>query len=136
MKNLFMTSFPLTALVTLLVVLLMLFTGLNVARARVRYRIKAPAVTGHEVFERAFRIQMNTLENAVLMLPVLWLYAGFIDDRGAGAMGAIWLAARVWYAIAYQNDPARRSGGFSLALLALAGLGLGALWGVLRVMVH
>lgn len=136
MKNLFMTSFPLTALVTLLVVLLMLFTGLNVARARVRYRIKAPAVTGHEVFERAFRIQMNTLENAVLMLPVLWLYAGFIDDRGAGAMGAIWLAARVWYAIAYQNDPARRSGGFSLALLAFAGLGLGALWGVLRVMVH
>ena len=129
-----MTSFPLTSFVTLLVVLLMFLTGLNVARARGRYGIKAPAVTGHEMFERVFRIQMNTLENAVLMLPVLWLYAGFIDDLGAAVQGGIWLAGRVWYAIAYQNDPKKRSGGFSLALLAFASLGLGALWGVLRVM--
>ena len=70
-----MTSLPLTSLVTLLVVLLLFFTALNTGRARVRYGIKAPAVTGHEMFERAFRVQMNTLENAVLMLPALWLYA-------------------------------------------------------------
>ena len=130
-----MTSLPLTSFVTLLVVLLMFLTGLNVARARGRYGIKAPAVTGHEMFERAFRIQMNTLENAVLMLPVLWLYAGFIDDLGACLQGGIWLVGRVWYAIAYQKDPKKRSGGFSLALLAFASLGLGALWGVLRVIV-
>lgn len=129
-----MTSFPLTSFVTLLVVLLMFLTGLNVARARGRYGIKAPAVTGHEMFERVFRIQMNTLENAVLMLPLLWLYAGFIDDLGAAVQGGIWLVGRIWYAIAYQNDPKKRSGGFSLALLAFASLGLGALWGVLRVM--
>lgn len=129
-----MTTFPLTSFVTLLVVLLMFLTGLNVARARGRYGIKAPAVTGHEMFERVFRIQMNTLENAVLMLPVLWLYAGFIDDLGAAMQGGIWLVGRIWYAIAYQNDPKKRSGGFSLALLAFASLGLGALWGVLRVM--
>jgi glutathione S-transferase len=127
-------SLPLTALVTLLVVLLMFLTGANVARARVRYRIKAPAVVGHEMFERAFRVQMNTLENAVLMLPVLWLHAGFIGDRWAAALGAVWLLGRVWYAIAYQRDPARRSGGFSLALLAFAALGLGALWGVGRTL--
>ena len=131
-----MTSFPLTSFVTLLVILLMFLTGLHVARARGRYGIKAPAVTGHEMFERAFRIQMNTLENAVLMLPVLWLYAGFIDDHGAAVLGGTWIAARVWYAIAYQQDPKKRSGGFGLAMLAFAGLGLGALWGVLRVMVH
>lgn len=130
-----MTSFPLTSFVTLLVVLLMFLTGLNVARARGRYSIKAPAVTGHEMFERVFRIQMNTLENAVLMLPVLWLYAGFIDDLGAAVQGGIWLVGRVWYAVAYQNDPKKRSGGFSLALLAFASLGLGALWGVLRTMI-
>ncbi|MFZ4539968.1 MAPEG family protein [Propionivibrio sp.] len=131
-----MTSLPLASLITLLVVLLMFLTALNVGRARVRYGIKAPAVTGHEVFERAFRIQMNTLESAALMLPVLWLYAGYIDDRGAGVMGLVWLVARLWYALAYQSDPARRSGGFVLSFLAFAGLGLGALWGVLRVMMH
>lgn len=131
-----MTSLPLTSLVTLLVVLLMFATALNVGRARGRYGIHAPAVSGHEMFERAFRIQMNTLEGAALMLPALWLYAGFIDDRGAGVIGGIWLAARVWYAVAYQQDPTKRGGGFGLAALALAGLWLGALWGVARVMLH
>ena len=131
-----MITLPLTSLITLLVLLLMLSTGVNVARARGRYGIKAPAVTGHAMFERAYRIQMNTLENAAILLPALWLYAGFIGDRGAAAMGLIWIAARVWYAIAYQGDPAKRSGGFMLAFLAVAGLWLGALWGVARVLMH
>ena len=131
-----MTSLPLTSLITLLVVVLMFATGLNVGRARARYGIKAPAVTGNEMFERAFRIQMNTLENAALMLPALWLYAAFVGDRGAGAMGVIWLAARIWYSVAYQKDPAKRGGGFGLSVLAFAGLWLGALWGVISVWMH
>jgi len=131
-----MTSLPLASLVTLLVVLLLFFTALHTGRARVRYGIKAPAVTGHEMFERAFRIQMNTLENAVLMLPALWLYAGLIDDGGAGLTGAIWLVGRVWYAIAYQKDPAKRGIGFGLGMLAFLGLWFGALWGVVRIMGH
>jgi glutathione S-transferase len=131
-----MTSLPLASLVTLFVVILMFGTGINVARARIRYGIKAPAVTGHEMFERAFRIQMNTLENAALLLPALWLYAGFIGDRGAAAMGVIWIAARVWYAVAYQKDPAKREGGFTVAFLAVIGLSLGALWGVAGVIMH
>ena len=129
-----MTSLPLTSLVTLLIVLLMFATAANVGRARVRYKIKAPAVTGHEVFERAYRVQMNTLEQTMIFLPVLWLYAGFIGDNGAGAMGLIWLFARTWYAVAYQKNPAKRGPGFGIALLAFAGLGLGALWGVVKVM--
>ena len=131
-----MTSFPLVSLVTLLVLLLMIVTGINVGRARGRYGIKAPAVSGHEMFERAFRIQMNTLENAAVMLPALWLYAGFIGDLGAGIMGAIWLCARVWYAVAYMNNPDRRGGGYGISFLAFVGLWLGALWGVGRVLLH
>ncbi|MCF8199487.1 MAG: MAPEG family protein [Sulfuritalea sp.] len=128
-----MTSLPLTSLVTLLVVLLMFVNGLNVARARGLYGIRAPAVTGHDMFERAYRVQMNTLENAAMMLPALWLYAGLIDDRGAGAMGVIWLVARVWYGVAYQKNPSSRGGGFTVALLANLGLWLGAAWGLLRL---
>lgn len=131
-----MTNLPLTALVTLLICLLMFATGINVGRARGLYGIKAPAVTGHELFERAYRIQMNTLENAVLVLPVLWLYASFISDRGAAMMGAVWLVARIWYAIAYQNNPAKRGPSFGLSVLAFAGLGAGALWGVVRVLMQ
>ena len=129
-----MTALPLTSLVTLLVILLMFATAINVGRARQRYGIQAPAVLGHEMFERAYRIQMNTLESAAMMLPALWLYAGLIGDRGAGLTGIIWLCARVWYAIAYQSNPSKREGGFILSFLAFAGLWLGALWGVVRVM--
>ena len=100
-----LTAYPLTSLITLLICMLMLVTGINVGRARGRYGIKAPAVTGHEMFERAYRIQMNTLENAALMLPALWVNAGFISDRGAAAVGALWLISRIWYAIAYQATP-------------------------------
>ena len=128
-----MTALPLTALVTLLVVVLMFATAANAGRARVLYKIKAPAVTGHELFERAYRVQMNTLEQAVIFLPVLWLYAGLIGDTGAGAMGLIWLLGRTWYAIAYQKNPAKRGPGFGLAMLAFFGLAFGALWGVVRV---
>jgi glutathione S-transferase len=121
---------------TLLIGVLLIATGWNVARARGRYGIKAPAVTGHDMFERAYRIQMNTLENALPLLLALWLYAGFIGDRGAGVMAAVWLVGRVWYAIAYQNDPDKRHAGFSIAFFAFAGLWLGALWGVARVLLH
>ena len=131
-----MTSLPLTSLVTLLVVLLMFVLAFNVGRTRGRYGIKAPAVTGNEMFERAYRVQMNTLESAALLLPALWLYAGFIGDVGAGAMGAWWLCARIWYAIAYQKNPAKRGSGFGLAFLATGGLWLGALWGVLKALVQ
>ena len=129
-------SLPLTALITLLICLLMLAIGVNVGRARVRYGIKAPAVTGHEMFDRAYRVQMNTLESVVPLLPALWLYAGFIGDRGAAAMGLLWLAARIWYAVAYQRDPAKRGPGFGISFVAFVGLWLGAIWGIAQVLLH
>jgi glutathione S-transferase len=128
-----MTSYPFTSLITLLVLLLLIGTAMNVGRARGKYGIKAPAVTGHEMFERAFRIQMNTLEGTVAMLPALWIYAGFIGDRGAAVAGLIWLGARVWYAVAYQNDPAKRGAGFGISFLVFVGLWIGALWGVAKL---
>jgi glutathione S-transferase len=64
-----------TAIVTLLAVGFYLFTSLAVASARVKFGIKAPATAGHPDFERAFRVQMNTLESMPLFLPSLWLFA-------------------------------------------------------------
>ncbi len=129
-----MIAMPFTSLITLLILMLLAATAMNVGRARVRYGIKAPAVTGHELFERAFRIQMNTLEATVAMLPALWLYGAFVGDRGAGVAGLIWLGARIWYAIAYQSDPARRGAGFGISFLVFIGLWVGALWGVAKVL--
>jgi len=102
----------------------------NVGRARGKYQIKAPAVSGNELFERAYRTQLNTIENVLMFLPALWLYAIFIGDKGAGDSGVIWLIARVWYAIAYQQNPAKRGLGFLISILVVAGLWAGAAYGI------
>ena len=71
-----------TEAVTILALLLYLAVTANVARARGKYGVKAPAVTGNEHFERAYRVQMNTLEQLAFFLPSLWLYAILMNDKG------------------------------------------------------
>jgi uncharacterized membrane protein YecN with MAPEG domain len=124
----------LPALVTLLAVLLMFGTSFAVGRARGRYRIQAPATSGHPAFERAFRVQMNTLEAALLFLPTLWLAAHYGFAFWAGIAGLVWLAGRTWYAVAYLQEAARRGGGFALGMVAWAVTLLMALAGVGRAM--
>jgi glutathione S-transferase len=124
------SSTPFTAAITLLIVILMFATGVAVARGRGRYQIKAPAITGHPDFERLFRVQMNTLEWAVLTLPALWLCAIYGSDALAAGLGAVWLAGRIWYAIGYARAAELRSKGFVVGALAFAGMGLASAWGV------
>ena len=127
-----MTQLP--ALVTLLTVLLMFGTTLIVGRARGKYQIKAPATSGHPAFERAYRVQMNTLEQSVLFLPTLWLAATHGFSGWAGIAGLVWLVGRVWYAVAYLKDPAKRGPGFGLGMLGWLALLVMACLGVVRAM--
>lgn len=127
-----MTAYPFAAAVTLLVLALLFATAANVGRARGLYGIKAPATSGHEMFDRAFRVQMNTLEAAVVMLPALWLFAAYAADRWAGVIGLVWVASRVWYALAYLKDPTSRGPAFGISFLAFVALWLGAAWAVAR----
>lgn len=127
-----MSAYPYTSAVTLLALLLLFVTAANVGRARGLYGIKAPATSGHEMFDRAFRVQMNTLETAVMTLPALWLFAAYASDRWAGVLGLIWVLSRIWYALAYQKNPPTRSAAFSVSFLAFVALWLGAAWGVAR----
>jgi glutathione S-transferase len=125
----------LPALVTLLTVLLLFGTLFVTGKARGKYDIKAPAISGHPGFERAYRVQMNTIENTVMFLPVLWLAAthGF-GGLWAGTAGLIWLVGRVWYAAAYLKDPSQRGGGFVVSMLGWAALVVMAGIGIARAM--
>jgi len=122
------------ALATLGTLLLLFITAALVGRARVRYGIQAPATHGHEGFERAYRVQMNTLENVVLFLPALWLAATFFNAYVATLLAGVWLLGRTWYAVAYLRDPKRRGSGFLIAFLAWGALMLVASWGVIRAL--
>ena len=113
----------------------MFWTAINVGKARAKYEVKAPATSGHEMFDRAYRIQMNTLESAMLLLPSMWIYAGLISDLGAGVSGAIWITGRIWYALAYQQNPAKRGPGFGISFLAIAGIWTGGLWSAIKLLI-
>jgi uncharacterized membrane protein YecN with MAPEG domain len=127
-----MNPLLLPAGITLLNLLLLFGCAWSVGRARGLYKVKAPATTGHDVFERHYRVQANTVENTVIFLPALWLAALLFSAPWAAAAGAAWIAGRLWYALAYVADPARRGGGFTLAFVAWAALMAMAAWGVLR----
>jgi uncharacterized MAPEG superfamily protein len=115
----------LPALVTLLTVLLQFGTMYVVGWARGKYRVEAPATTGHPAFERAYRVQMNTLESTVMFLPALWLAAHYGYVLWAGVAGLVWVAGRVWYAWAYLDDAKKRGPGYLVSMLG---------WGALVVM--
>ena len=109
----------------------MVFTFL-VGRARGRYNVKAPATTGHEVFERYFRVQQNTLETLVAFIPGISLFALFVDPNWAAWIGLVYVVGRLLYFRAYVADPAKRGPGFGLSLLSIATLLVGGLVGALR----
>ena len=114
------------ALVTLGAIGLYAVAVFNVGRARDKYKIAAPAVAGHPVFERHFRIQMNTLEQLVGFLPALWLYAWYGSPAWAAVLGGIWIVGRIAYLVTYARDPRQRGAGFALAAGAAALLWMGA----------
>ena len=119
--------YHLTALVTLLALAFYLFVTINVSRARSRTGIKVPATSGHPDFERAFRIQANTLEWMPVFLPALWLFAIYIGDAIAAGIGAVWIIGRIVYFIGYSKAAAKRGPGFMIQGITAIALWAGAL---------
>jgi len=120
-------------LIALLAVAQYLFFGTMVGRERGRSGLKAPAVTGHEGFERIYRVQMNTLELMIALLPALFIAARFWPAGWVAGIGAVYLLGRFIYWRAYVGNPASRALGFMLSMLPIIALLLMALAGaVLR----
>ena len=124
-----------TAIVTCLAVAFYFFTSTQVARARAAYGVKLPAISGHPDFERVFRIQMNTLEWMPIFLPSLWLFAVFINDAAAAAIGLVWIVGRIVYFIGYSQAAAKRGPGFAIQAFAAIALWAGALGAVVMRLV-
>jgi glutathione S-transferase len=124
----------LPAVVILLTVLLQFGTVYVVGRARTKYGIQAPAISGHPAFERAYRVQMNTLENTVMFLPTLWLALHYGYVLWAGLAGLVWIAGRIWYASAYLQDARKRGPGYLVSMIGWAALLVMGLMGLGRAL--
>jgi glutathione S-transferase len=117
------------AIVAVLALLQYVWFAVLVGRARGKFGVNGPAVTGHPVFERYFRVQMNTLELLIALLPGLWLFAHYVSPTWAAVLGAVYLVGRFVYLQSYVADPAKRGAGFGLSMFPILGLLLGALVG-------
>lgn len=125
---------PFVALVTVLALGQFFWLGLQVARCRTRYGVTAPATTGHEVFERHFRVQMNTQEQLVLFLPTLWIFASYISPLWAAALGMVFVIGRAIYATSYVRDPKSRALGFGLTAFPTLAMMIGIIVWAVRAM--
>jgi uncharacterized membrane protein YecN with MAPEG domain len=121
-----------TELVIVLALLQYFFFSLLVGRARGRYGIKAPAVTGDPIFERYVRVHMNTLELLVMLLPALWIAGAFIAQPWIALLGGVYLIGRFIYLRSYVQAPEKRSLGFGLSVLPILILLVIGLVGALR----
>src|ERR1700680_3280678 len=128
--------FHLTALVTCLAILFYFLTSVQVAKARGTFGIKAPAISGNPDFERVFRVQMNTLEWLPIFLPALWLFALYLSDAIAAALGVVWIAGRILYLTGYSKAANKRGTGFGIQFVAAMLLWLGAVGAIAWRLVH
>ena len=123
-----------TALVTLASIALYFLIMFRVGQFRGKTGIKAPATTGDPLFERIYRIQMNTLEWMPLFLVPLWLAALTVHDGFAAVCGLVWIVGRSVYMQAYLADPAKRGTGFAIQASAAIPLFCVAVFGVVRTL--
>jgi glutathione S-transferase len=121
---------PYIELVAILAVIQYLAFVVLAGKARGQSGLKAPTMTGHDGFERMYRVQMNTLETLVAFLPALFLAGKYWPAYVVTGLGAVYLIGRMIYWRSYVKDPSTRSMGFmlsmmpTLALVALAVVGI------------
>jgi glutathione S-transferase len=119
-----------TATVTILAAFFCAWTGVNVGRMRGKHSVKAPTMTGPVEFESSVRVQMNTLEWVVVFLPLLWLATIYFSPSMTmiylswlpPVLGIVWIIGRWIYMTGYMQAPEKRSAGFGIAGIAVLGL--------------
>jgi glutathione S-transferase len=108
--------------------------GALVGRARAKYGIHAPAMTGHPEFERTNRVHVNTLENLIIFIPAVWIFATYVSVRWAAVLGFVFVAARVIYAVGYLKAAEKRSIGAGITGIVDIVLVVGGLIGLVRAL--
>lgn len=119
------------SLITVSALIFYFVVTLNVGRARAKYKVSPPQMSGNPDFERVVRVQQNTVEQLILFLPALWLFAQFISPIWAAGIGAVWIIGRILFAWGYYQAAEKRAVGFGISSLATLALLGGSLTGII-----
>lgn len=104
-------------IVTVLALLQYTWFGVQVGAMRAKHNVKAPAMSGPPEFERMFRVHYNSMEQLVMLLPLMWIFASYVNSVWAAGFGLVYIIGRFIYRAAYLKDPSSRSIGFTLSIL-------------------
>ena len=119
-----------TALIVILALVQYTWFSIRVGSARGKYGVEAPATSGNENWERLFRVQMNTLEQLIVFIPLIFIFSIYASSSWAWVPGLVFLVGRQLYAMEYEKDPKSRQPGMGLTFLANTVLLVGSLVGV------
>lgn len=122
------------AIVTVLLLIQYTAYSLLCGFARGKDTVIAPATTGDETYERAFRVQMNTLEQLIVTIPCMWICAHFFSALWAAGLGFVFMVGRLVYRQAYMRNPSSRGTGMAIGFLANVGLIVLSLWGAITML--
>jgi glutathione S-transferase len=117
------------AIVTALALIQLMTFSFLVGKARGKYGISAPAISGNPNFEREFRVHQNTLEQLVAVIPAMWMFGMYVHALTAAGLGLVFVISRFIYRNAYLADPKSRSPGFGIGATCTITLVLGGLIG-------
>ena len=126
-----MENMALTAATTLALAIEYFTFSLLVGAARRKTGIKAPATSGDPFFEATLRVQQNTLEQLIYVIPSLWVCSIFYSELFAVTAGTVFFFGRIMFCVGYRKAPERRAVGFITGWLASIALILGGCWGVI-----
>ena len=104
-------------IVTVLALVQYMYFGIQVGGAHQKYGVSAPNMSGDPQFERVNRVHLNTLEQLIVLIPALWMYAHYVNPLWGAGMGAVYLVGRFIYRVEYIKDPSTRTLGFALSFL-------------------
>lgn len=127
-----MVAYPMTTLVTTSLIVVAVWLGTKVSKARKNFAVEKQDSTmyhSREIYDQpeffaAFRNHSNFLEQLLIFLPALWLFAFSYSDQSAALIGVGFFLGRLAYA---KNYPTAHRNGFLLSAFSLLILFVGVM---------
>ncbi len=114
-------------LIILVALLQYSFFVFKVGFSRGEYEVHAPKTVGHEVWERYFRVQQNTLEQLIIFIPSMVAFTMYVSETWALVAGVLFIVGRQIYYMMYVKNPDSRSVGMVISFFSNLALLIGAI---------
>ena len=110
------------------------FFGLRTGISRPKYNVQPPKTTGHETWERIYRVHQNTMEQLVVFIPGMLAFTHYVSAMWAAVLGVLFIVFRQYYSFMYIKNPPDRK--FPLGFFVNGILIIGSLIGIILQLLH